>query len=119
MPGDKDPKTIDQEKPRRIGDIEALKAEVEVLRETSRVILETDGASIEGTLMKPIDDRFGFGIRMDNGDYAEFDLRPGAVMGNMPEGVDTRTSLHVRVTKADRSTSEYWTKPIRNFDLKR
>ena len=113
MPGDKDPKTIDdQEKPRRIGNIEALKAEVEITRDNARVALETDGGTIEGYLVKTQD---SFGIKMDNGDFAEFALRPETMAGNLPEGIDRNTSLHVRATKADRTSSEYWSKPIRNF----
>jgi hypothetical protein len=118
MPGDKDPKSIDQEKPRRIGDLDALRAEIGVLRENARVVLETDGSSIEGILMKPLDDRFGFVIQMDNGDSAEFGLR-GEAMSQLPEGADWETCLPVRVHKADGTTAEYWTKPIRNLDLKR
>lgn len=114
MIGDEDPKSIDKEIPCRIGDIDALKAEVETTRDGAYVVLETDGGSIQGTFVKTQD---SFGIKTDNGDYAEFPLRPEAVVGNVPEGVDRNTSLHVKVVKADRTSSTYWSKPVKNFQV--
>ena len=54
------PEQRELDKARRIPNIAALKAEVEVSREGARVRLETDGGKIEGKLIKSLDPRFGF-----------------------------------------------------------
>jgi hypothetical protein len=60
----------------------------------------------------------GFGIEMENGDYVEI-LLTSEVMGRVPDGVDRNTCLQVQARKAGEQSSVYWSKPIRNFDLKR
>lgn len=116
MSNDTEPKVPEREKTPRIGDLEALKAEVDVTRDNARVVLTTAGGSIQGTLVKMQD---GFGIRMENGDYAEFSLRQDSetIMGNVPEGVDKRINLHVRAAKADGTSSEYWSQPLQDFNV--